>query len=135
MTVQWVTAITHTRMNRLATIPFFFVLALLLIGAGIHTAALLGWKLDNEPLAVDVVFLVLDLTITIGVLTRRRWGYWLALLLFLQQTGFQGYWAIWGLCQGAPFGVQQVAALLAMLGVLSLVLFKRAFAPTRSDPA
>lgn len=120
-------------MSRLTNIPFFFVLALLLVGAGIHMAALLGWKIDDEPLVTDVVFLVLDVTITFGVMTKQRWGYWLALLLFLQQTGFQGYWAVWQMCQGGPFGVQQVAALLAVLGLLSLVFFKGAFTRRRED--
>lgn len=118
-------------MTQLGKTPLVFVVLLLCVGAIVHAAALVGWKLDEEPLWTDVTFLCIDLVVFFGVLTKRRWGYWLALLLFLQQSAVQGYWAVWGLQNGVVFGIQQAAALLSVIALIMLVCFKDVFCGVR----
>jgi hypothetical protein len=109
-------------MRRLQESPrFAFPIVVLLLGAGIHLAALLGKKFDAEPLWTDVVFLGVDLVIAIGLITRRKWAVSSAMVLFLQQVVFQSYWAIVHFRTTQRFGVQALAALICLAMLLLLL--------------
>ena len=107
---------------------------LLLAGAVVHVLALLGFKLDDEPLWTDVLFLVLGASLAILLAARIRWACWIAVLLFVQQVAAQGYWAVrQTMWNGSVLGVQQLAAALSVVGLVALVLNRSYY--TRRDGA
>ena len=100
----------------------------LLAGAALHLAALVGFKLDDEPLWTDGLFLGIDAALAGLLIARIRWAYWVAVLLFGQQLAVQGYWAVVAVrWSGSLVGVQQAAAILCVVGLLGLLSNRRFF--------
>jgi hypothetical protein len=105
---------------------FAFPIGVLLLGALVHVAAVLGFKMDTDPGWTDWLFLAIDSLLALALFARARWGYWVALLLFCQQVATQGYWAVRvGFATRSVFGLQQAAAALCV-GALLLMATQRA---------
>ncbi len=63
-----------------------------IIGVGIHTLGLLDF-IPHPSVLADTCMLLIDLLVAYGLIKKTRWGYYLALILFLQQSIMQPYWA------------------------------------------
>ena len=63
-----------------------------IIGVGIHALGLLE-IIPHPSVFVDSCMLFIDLLVAYGLIKKTRWGYYLALILFLQQSSMQPYWA------------------------------------------
>jgi hypothetical protein len=104
-----------------------------LIGVAIHLLGLLGIDPQNAPVSAHAVMLVVDSSVVAGLLGRRRWGYWLAVALFVQQTMFQGYWAYRAFVSEAPlWGIQLATPILCLTCLLVLVLRGDLYRPVES---
>ena len=79
-------------LNMLQFLIVHFPIFIACVGIVIH---LLGITkvLIIADLHADIIMFLLDSLVVYGLLKRKKWGWWLAVLLFLQQSIMQPYWA------------------------------------------
>ncbi|MCA9507701.1 MAG: hypothetical protein KC505_04680 [Myxococcales bacterium] len=71
----------------------FYLICLTAAGVLIHFfGALKLFQLD-VPQANHLIMLIVDSLVVFGLLKRSTWGYWLAILLYIQQSFMQPYCA------------------------------------------
>jgi hypothetical protein len=103
---------------------YLLPIAVATVGVGIHLLGVLGIDPQNAPAVGHAVMFVVDLAVVVGLLGRRRWGYWLAVGLFVQQTTFQAWWAYHALMSEAPLWGAQLATPVLCLACLLVLLVR-----------
>jgi hypothetical protein len=82
------------------------------------------------PLKVDLAILIIDLLVAYGLYSRRKWGWNLAILLFIQQSIMQPYWAIKNY-QNSFFVVYPIegfiASILVVLSLFILIAYRHSY--------
>lgn len=63
-----------------------------IIGVAIHALGLFD-LIPHPTFMADLSMLVIDLSVFYGLIKKTRWGYYLAIILYLQQSIMQPYWA------------------------------------------
>jgi uncharacterized membrane protein len=108
---------------------YWYPIVVSALGIGIHFFGTLRLFQREVPQANHIIMLIIDMLVVIGLLKRTTWGYWFAVLLYIQQSTMQPYWAYQAYMQGKDFGLFQVMitspAVIAALFVL--VFNKRLF--------
>jgi uncharacterized membrane protein YfcA len=95
------------------------------VGVVVHLLGLFGVDPQDAPLLGHVVMLLVDAGVLVGLWQRRRWGHWLALCLFGQQTVFQAYWASAAAASGAPLWQAQLLTPVVCLACLMILVLRR----------
>lgn len=62
------------------------------IGIVIHALSLLDF-ISHPSFISDLSMFFIDILVVYGLINKRVWGYWLAVVLYLQQSVMQPYWA------------------------------------------
>ncbi len=67
----------------------YYPALLAFIGILIHLSALYGHPIGEATLLNHVLMFIVDVVVFWGLIYRTSWGYWCAVILFLQQSIFQ----------------------------------------------
>jgi hypothetical protein len=106
---------------------FWYPIALTTIGVGIHLFGTLGLFQLHVLRVVHVVMLIVDLLVVIGLLKKTKWGYWLAILLYIEQSIGQPYWSYQGFGHDGALFQLLVVCPLVIAALAVLVFNKRLF--------
>lgn len=63
-----------------------------IVGLIIHSLGLLN-LIPHPIFIIDLLMFLVDLTVTYGLIKKTFYGYWLAVILYSQQSLMQPYWA------------------------------------------
>ena len=69
----------------------FIPIAVCFLGMIIHFLGVMR-ILEMTSIRIDVIMLMVDALVFIGLIRRKRWGWVLGVVLFIQQTIMQPYW-------------------------------------------
>jgi hypothetical protein len=97
---------------------------------GIHLFGTLSLFQIEGPRALHALMLTIDLLVVIGLLKKTAWGYWLAVLLYVEQSTMQPYWGYQAVIQG--FGLYQLIVVcpLVIIALVVLAFNKKLFVRT-----
>ena len=70
----------------------FIPIVITFIGIIIHIVGLLN-LISHPDFPTDLLMLSVDSIVTYGLIKKKFWGYWLAIILYCQQSLMQPYWA------------------------------------------
>jgi hypothetical protein len=105
---------------------YYYPIILTGIGVGIHSLGTIGSFQEEQSPIIHAIMLAVDLLVVIGLLKRTLWGYWVAILLYIEQSIMQPYWGYLSFTQGSWYQLAVVCPLvIAALAVL--VFNKRLF--------
>lgn len=128
-------AIGHLLFGLWPKMTWLFPIVLTVVGVGIHAAALLGSSVGDAPTWLHITMLFVDSLVVVGLLLRTKWGYGLALALYLQQLVFQTYWACEGFqSQWEMRWMQVLTVLLCALAFAMLALRRECFVSEKKHP-
>ncbi len=100
-----------------------------MIGIVIHTLGLLT-LIPHPRVILDLSMLIIDILVVYGLIKKTTWGYYLAIVLYLQQSIMQPYWGYLGYVSNF-FIVHPaehiIAPMLVMLSLLLLIANKNNF--------
>jgi hypothetical protein len=71
----------------------FYPICLTAVGVFIHFFGALKLFQPDVPQISHLIMLIVDSLVVFALLRRSAWGYWLAILLYIQQSIMQPYWA------------------------------------------
>jgi hypothetical protein len=77
----------------MTTLLYSYPIALSAIGIGIHFFGTLGLFQLGVSVPMHALMLTIDLLVVIGLWKKTACGYWLAILLYIEQSIMQPYWA------------------------------------------
>lgn len=79
---------------------YLYPIVLTVVGVGIHFFGMLRlFQLEVSGLAHTVMFAI-DLLVVVGLFRKSTFGYWLAILLYSEQSIMQPYWAYHAYIEG-----------------------------------
>ncbi len=70
----------------------FFPISVAALGVIIHALGIMN-ILPQTTILLDIGMFVVDFLVCYGLIKRKSWGYYLAIILFLQQSIMQPIWA------------------------------------------
>lgn len=106
---------------------YWFPIVLSAIGVGIHFFGTLAMFQLEVPRVNHAVMLIIDFMVVVGLLRRTPWGYWLAILLYIEQSIMQPYWAYIAYVEGHGLFQLLVTSPLVITALLVLALNKALF--------
>ena len=106
---------------------YWYPIALTAIGVGIHFFGTLGLFQREVSIATHAILLTIDLLVVIGLLKRTAWGYWLAVLLYIDQSIMQPYLGYQAFIQGLGLYQLLVVCPLVMTALVVLAFNKKLF--------
>jgi hypothetical protein len=68
---------------------YFFPIALTSCGILIHACGLLGIEYHHNSFLAHLIMLIVDISVVLGLLLKSSWGYWLGILLYIEQVYIQ----------------------------------------------
>jgi hypothetical protein len=103
-----------------------FPIILASLGVVIHLLALFGISVSQTSDTIHIVMFIVDSCVVIGLTLKKLWGYIGAVLLFLQQSLFQSYWAYKNMIYGWDlWSFQVITSVLCIIALLILIFSKR----------
>lgn len=106
---------------------FWYPIALTAIGVGIHSFGTLGLFQLEVYRMVHAVMLLADMLVVSGLLKKTVWGYWLAVLLYIEQSIGQPYWAYHAFLQDGTLFQLLVVCPLVIMALVVLVFNRKLF--------
>lgn len=106
---------------------YWYPILISTIGVGIHLFGVLELFQLEVPRSIHGLMLLVDSLVLIGLLQKSRWGYWLALLLYLEQSIMQPYWAYQAYLAEGSFFQFWVASPVVIIALLVLASNHRLF--------
>lgn len=108
---------------------FLYAYPILLTSCGIfiHALALLGVEYGSSPAWLHLVMLSVDSAVVVGLLLKHSWGWWLAVVLFIQQVICQTYWLYQSGWLESSFRLQIPVPLLCLIALFILIFNKNKF--------
>ena len=107
-----------------------FVLFVLFLGIVIHVLGSFDIQTGDASFFAHYAMFAADTIAFSGLLLRRRWGYWIALGLFVYASCSQTYWTIEAIVKGYDMVLAQgITAILCILGLWILIGKKIEFWP------
>jgi hypothetical protein len=103
---------------------YVFPVVLTSIGIGIHLLGGLKLFQLDVPWFAHAIMLLVDALVVIGLLQQSRWGYWLGVLLYIQQSIMQPYWGFQAYLQGGNIYLLVAVSSLCVASLITL-LFNR----------
>lgn len=97
------------------------------IGVGIHLLGVLLLFQLEVPRLVHGVMLIIDTLVVLGLLRKIIPGYWLAVLLYIQQAIMQPYWAMLNYLHHKSLFQLLVASPLVITCLIILVFNRKLF--------
>ena len=110
---------------------YAYTILLTCLGVFIHAFGLLGLEYGSSPSWLHLVMLSIDSTVVIGLMVRSLWGWWLGVILFIQQVICQTYWLYQSGGLDAPW-IQIPVPLLCLAALVILLLNKCTFVQLRA---
>ncbi len=107
----------------MARILYCYPILLTAIGVGIHFFGTIGLFHIEGPRIFHAIMLTVDFLVVIGLSKRTIWGYWLANLLYIEQSIMQTYW---GFIHGSYYQLAVVCPLV-MVALVILIFNNRLF--------
>lgn len=105
----------------------FIPIIVALIGVLIHLLGMLQ-ILKIASFNADIMMFIVDLLVVYGLIMRKKWGWYLATILFIQQSIMQPYWAyqnyIYGFFIVHPVE-RSIPTALVFLSLLILIIYKK----------
>ena len=99
---------------------YSYPIILTAIGVGIHFFGAIGLFQIEGPRILHAIMLTVDILVVIGLSKRTRWGYWLAILLYTEQSIMEPYWGYLSFTQGSWYQLAVVCPLvIAALAILA----------------
>lgn len=106
---------------------YFYPILLATCGIAIHALGLFGIAYLHAPFWGHLVMLLIDSAVVLGLLLKSSWGYWLGVILYLEQVYIQtlslhhaGWFA-------SPSHLQIPVPFLCLIALVLLVLNKKSF--------
>lgn len=109
------------------TIFYLYPIMLSAIGVVIHFLGIFRLFQLEVPAPTHVIMFAIDLLVVIGLLRKTHWGYWLAVLLYVQQSIMQPIWAYKAFMQSLGLFQLLVTSPLVMGALIILACNKRLF--------
>lgn len=106
---------------------YYYPIILTSIGVGIHLFGTLGLFQVEVPRLWHVLMLIVDFLVVVGLARKTVWGYRLALLLYIQQSIMQPYWAWQAYLQGLGLFQLLVTSPLVIVALIILIFRKKLF--------
>lgn len=104
---------------------YWYPIVLTSLGVGIHFFGTLGLFQLEVPRSIHALMLVIDFMVVVGLFRRTSWGYWLAIVLYLEQSIMQPYWAYQAFLEGhGPFQLLITSPLV--IAALLILAFNKA---------
>jgi len=111
----------------MAHLLYYYPICISAIGVAIHFFGMLGLFQLEVPRILHVIMFVLDLAVVIGLLRKWSWGYWLAILLYVQQSIMQPIWAYNAYQQGLGLFQLLVTSPLVISALFILIFNKNLY--------
>ncbi len=108
-------------MSMISRFLYSFPIFVTIIGIAIHLLALLGFSFGEQPALIHWMMLIIDSVVVVLLIKRTALGYFLGLLLYVQQTISQTYWAF-QVTNTTSYCIQAVASILCFFSLVSLIL-------------
>jgi hypothetical protein len=124
---------TDTDLIKAKEYIYWYPIMLSAIGVGIHFLGTLGlFQLEVHRLAHLIMFII-DFMVVLGLLKKSKRGYLLAILLYIEQSIMQPYWAYLSFIAG--FGIFQllVTSPLVIIALIILIFNKSLFIKKQKD--
>lgn len=110
---------------------YYYPIALAGIGTCLHLLGTVGLFQPELPRGLHMIMYAIAIVVVIGLFAKSFCAYWLAILLFIEQSVMQPYWGYQSFSQGSFFQILVVWPLvIAALGIL--VFNQRIFVQTSS---
>ena len=105
-------------------ILYWYPISLSLIGVLIHLFGTLGLFQVEVTRAIHALMFTIDTLVVIGLLKKANWGYWLAILLYIEQSIMQPYWGYQSFVRGG--GLYQLLVVCPLvIGALAVLAFNK----------
>lgn len=109
----------------------FIPIIVALIGVFIHFLGIVQ-ILKIASLNADIMMFIIDTLVVYGLIRRKKWGWYLATILFVQQSIMQPYWAyqnyVYGFFVAHPVE-RFIPTALVFLSLIILVMYKKNYEP------
>jgi hypothetical protein len=96
-------------------------------GIFIHAFALFGIEYGSGPAWLHFIMLSIDSAVVVGLISKFSWGWWLGVVLFVQQVICQTYWLYQSGWLATPFHLQIPVPPLCLTALIILLLNKSKF--------
>lgn len=106
---------------------YCYPIILTAIGVGIHFFGTIGLFQIEGPRILHAIMLIVDLFVVIGLSKRTHWAYWLAILLYIEQSILQTYWGYLSLIHYDSWYQLSVVCPLVMAALVVLAFNKKLF--------
>ena len=114
--------------KRLKLFIWCYPIALTFIGVIIHAVGLFGFQVYlTSDFILHLVMLLTDSLVVIGLYRQKWWGYWLAVMLYCQQSICQPYWAYKNFTEISNSLPHFVSIILILISLFVLLRFKKSF--------
>ena len=118
---------------KISKLFFYYPIAVAIIGVIIHLFNTLQLFQLEVPQRNHAFMLAIDLLVALGLLKRAAFGYWLAILLFIQQSIMQPYWAYVNYLKGDGLFQLFVTSPIVITALVVLILNKELFIRLNKD--
>jgi|GEM_PF-3263593 len=106
---------------------YLYPITLSAIGVVIHFLGILRLFQLDVSIPIHVALFAIDLLVVIGLVRKTKWGYWLAVLLYVEQSIMQPILAYKAFMQGLGLFQLLVTSPLVIGALIILVFNKRLF--------
>lgn len=107
---------------------FYYPIVLTVIGVFIHLFGVFKLFQLEVPQRIHAIMLVVDFLVVVGLLKKTAWGYWLAVLLYIQQSIMQPIWAYEAYSNGLGLFQLVVVSPLVLAALIALIIRGKEYA-------
>jgi hypothetical protein len=100
-------------------------------GIFIHAFGLFGIEYCSCPAWLHFIMLSIDSAVVVGLISKSSWGWWLGVVLFVQQVIFQTYSLYQSGWLETPFRLQIPVPLLCLAALIVLLFNRNKFVQSR----